>query len=69
MRFIAPAGKWIPREEAVNRVRPEIWSSPKWGTFVREPLVRGPARRRMTVSARPFRGLEAEKLSSEREVS
>ncbi len=53
----------------MNRVRPEIWSSPKWGTFVREPLVRGPARRRMTVSARPFRGLEAEKLSSEREVS
>jgi len=26
----------------MNRVRPEIWSSPKWGTFVREPLVRGP---------------------------
>lgn len=38
MRFIAPAGKWIPREEAVNRVRPEIRSSSKRGTFVRDPL-------------------------------
>lgn len=31
-------GEWAPRGGAVNRVRPEIWSSPKRGTLVRSPL-------------------------------
>ena len=33
-----PVGEWAPRGGAAKWVRPEIWSSPKWGTLVRSPL-------------------------------
>lgn len=50
----------------MNRVRPEIWSSPKWGTFVREPLVRVPKRYVAVVCAVPFSGYESRKLHAMR---